>query len=287
MTIEQAEKQLIADLSVIYDPRESAAIAGMVMEHVTGYPKIDRIIHKTQLFSEQEEILIKQYREELIKHRPVQYVLGEAWFMGMRFRVNEKVLIPRPETEELANWIIEDIKAENSRSPVILDVGTGSGCIPISLSKSLPAAVIHSCDISQEAINVARLNAQDNTVNTNFIVGDFLDESFRATLPAVDYIVSNPPYIPVSDIKSISPNVVNYEPHLALFVPDKDPLVFYRALARFAKEKLYSGGKLFAELHVEASVKAKQLFLSEGLSDVEIRKDLHGNPRMIKATMLP
>lgn len=287
MNIEQAEKKLVSDLSLIYEVRESHAIAGMVMEHITGYHKIDRIIYKTKLFSAKEESLFQQHEKELLNHRPVQYVLGEAWFLGMRFRVNESVLIPRPETEELVHWILEDIKSGNIQSPKILDVGTGSGCIPIVLGKKFLSANIHSSDISHEAIATARDNALDHGVNVNFIEGDFLNPTFRQRLPYIDYIVSNPPYIPVNEHQTLQPHVVNYEPHIALFVPDEDPLIFYRHIAGFSKEKLLPGGKLFLELHVEASAGIKQLFISEGFRNVEIKNDLQGIPRMIKATMLP
>jgi release factor glutamine methyltransferase len=287
MTIGQAEKQLVSDLTAIYEQRESSAIADLVMEHISGYPKIDRIIHKMQILSIEKESLFQQFQGELMKHRPVQYVLGEAWFMGLRFHVNEQVLIPRPETEELVNWVVEEIRSGQTLSPRILDVGTGSGCIPVALGKQLPTADIHSCDISGEALGIARGNALKHGVSIDFMEGDFLDQTFRQQLPAIDCIVSNPPYIPVRDRHSMSRHVVNYEPSIALFVPDEDPLIFYRAIAGFAGKKLLPGGKIFAELHIEASEKAKQLFASEGFKDIEIKNDLHGNPRMIKATMLP
>ncbi len=287
MTILEADRQLFSNLLTIYDKREASAITDLVMENITGWKKIDRIIHKQTTISPDAVASFKKYMDELLHHKPVQYVLHEAWFAGMKFYVDEHVLIPRPETEELTEWLISEIKMDSRQSnPLILDVGTGSGCIPISLKKKLPGATIISCDISKPALEVARLNARAQKADIDLREIDFLDPGSRASLPSVDYIISNPPYIPEKDKGTLEKNVGLYEPHLALFTEDGDPLVFYSAIAVFAKQKLSPKGKIFAELHEELSDEARQLFIKHGFDPVEIKKDMQGKNRMIKATML-
>jgi len=287
MTLHDAEEQLRSKLSIIYDAREAATIADWVMEQLSGWQKIDRLINKTILLSEQKQTALEQYTHELLAHKPVQYVLHEAWFSGMRFYVDENVLIPRPETEELVEWIIGTAGQSATKISRILDIGTGSGCIPIALKKKLPETKIYSCDVSDKALVVAHGNAVSHRASVEFIKADFLDPSQRAGLPQVDCIVSNPPYIPAHDIHSIARNVAAYEPHLALFVPGEDPLVFYRAMADFGMKGLSPGGKLFAELHESYATEVEKLFEAYGFSSVELKKDMQGKERMIKATWLP
>jgi len=279
----EAKQQLLLSLSNIYDQTESATIVDLVLENITGLKKIDRIIHKNKTFSPADKVLLKKYTAELIGHKPVQYVLQEAWFYGMKFYVNEHVLIPRPETEELIQWLLDDLQISKSQN--ILDVGTGSGCIAIVLKKKLPLSTIDACDISKDALEVARHNAGLNEVSINFLELDFLNNA--QALSMYDYIISNPPYIPLKDKIAMKKNVLVYEPHTALFVEDNNPLIFYKAIADFAMIKLLEDGRIFVELHEELSPAVEQLFLSKGFSSVEIKKDMQGKNRMMKITKEP
>jgi release factor glutamine methyltransferase len=290
MNLYDAQRQLQSALVELYDTREAANIADWVMEHVTGMRKIDRIIHKQTSLAPERMVQLQAYTKELLTHKPVQYVLQEAWFCGLPFYVDENVLIPRPETEELVDWI-----AGNQPSAVpctlgqagnvrILDIGTGSGCIPISLKKKLPQAEIFACDVSEGALAVAARNAATHQTRVNFLQVDFLDTNTWPALPEVDIIVSNPPYIPNSDRSGMLQHVLAYEPHLALFVPDEDALVFYDAIARFAQRRLPAHGCVFAEIHEDLGSKTKALFESNGFY-VEIKKDFQGKDRMVKANL--
>lgn len=294
MTLHEAQQQLQTSLQEVYENREAANIAGWVMEHITGLRKIDRIMHKQSLLPPEQITRLQQYTSELLTHKPVQYVLHEAWFCGMPFYVDENVLIPRPETEELVEWIMEFNNRQstidnknpgNLRQPSILDIGTGSGCIPISLKKKLPDAEVYSCDVSEGALSVAGRNAAALQTDIHFIKADFLDTTTWPALPTVDIIVSNPPYIPINDQSTMLQNVLAYEPHLALFVPNEDPLLFYDALARFAQQHLLPGGTIFAEIHEDLGERTKALFESKGF-EAEVKKDFQGKNRMIKANVL-
>jgi len=216
-------------------------------------------------------------RQRLLKGEPVQYVLGEAWFYGLQLAVNSHVLIPRPETEELVDWIVK----ENSGKQVIMDIGTGSGCVAIALKHVLRDATVCGVDISREALAVATSNAEAVGVDVKWIECDVLTD--RSNLPPVDILVSNPPYVPESERSSLADNVVRFEPHRALFVPDADPLVFYRVMAAMALRLLPSGGKVYVEVHENMADVVSQLFDTEGMKDIVVRKDLSGKDRMIRA----
>ncbi|AEW00827.1 protein-(glutamine-N5) methyltransferase, release factor-specific [Niastella koreensis] len=291
MTFYEAQQQLQKALTELYDDREAANIADWVMEHVTGLRKIDRIIHKQSPLAPEKVNLLQEYTRQLLTHKPVQYVLHEAWFCGMPFYVDENVLIPRPETEELVEWVSAignrhsvDGKRQTAETLRILDVGTGSGCIPVSLKKKLPQAEVYACDVSEGALAVAARNAAAQETPVNFIKIDFLDAGSWSLLPEVDIIVSNPPYIPQSDKNTMFQNVLAHEPHLALFVPDNDALVFYDAIARFAQSNLVSQGCVFVEIHEELGQKTKELFEGKGFY-AEVKKDFQGKDRMVKAVL--
>lgn len=290
MDIRQAQRQLTTDLTPLYGSREAALIAGWVMEHLTGHSKIDRLIRATEPLPDH---ILRQYyiyRSELLAHRPVQYVLQESWFAGMRFYVDENVLIPRPETEELVQWAIETITPNPtgdhpsplSPSGTLLDIGTGSGCIAITLSRKLPTLAIHACDISTGALHVAQKNAACLGADLTFHQLDFLDRQAWVGLPPIQWLVSNPPYIPQSERSAMAPHVTDAEPALALFVPDTDPLIFYRAIAEFSGRYLQPGGAVFVEIHEGMAGPVADVFRSHGASAVEARKDLSGKDRMIK-----
>jgi release factor glutamine methyltransferase len=278
MTINEARIALLNNLNTIYDERESSAITDLVFERITGLKKIDRILNKNENLSEQNARALKEFINQLMSHKPVQYVLGEAWFYGMKLFVNEDVLIPRPETEELVEWALGSLK----KKAKVLDVGTGSGCIPIVIKKELPSAEVYACDISEDALAVAKKNAEAQGTQINFKQLDFLSAEQRSLLPEFDLIISNPPYIALQEKSEIDKHVVEYEPHLALFVPDADDLVFYRQLVEFGRSHLHPAGFMFMEIHYAKAPAVEELFRSNGY-EIERRKDMHGNDRMIKA----
>jgi release factor glutamine methyltransferase len=282
MTIEDANRQLISSLGTIYDDREASSIASLVMEKLTGASKSLRVIHKLNELPEDQEILFRKWFEELMLNRPVQYVLGEAWFSGLRFYVDERVLIPRPETEELVAWVLEDLEPLLTEDFKILDIGTGTGCIPVSIGKKRKDLRLLACDFSIPALEVARKNSQDNQVPIEFIYADMLSNSFWDLIPAINMIISNPPYIPGQQRAVLDKHVRNFEPAIALFVPDEDPIVFYKQIGLLAKKKLIGGGKVFLETHHDYS-KAVLTWYQENGFTVELRKDLSGKNRMIRA----
>ncbi len=271
---------LLDVLKKMYDDGESAAIAHEVMEHITSLNRLQRLDRKNEPLTASQQAILEAAIKDLKQSRPLQYITGTAWFMGRSFKVNEHVLIPRPETEELVQWIVDDNKGQ---SLSILDIGTGSGCIPVSLKLALPDATVSSCDISVDALQVATENATGLEADVDFIQSDFLDESNWGTLGMYDVIVSNPPYIPVSEIQNMHTNVTDYEPHLALFVPNNDALLFYRKIAEFGHTHLQTGGAIYCELHKDHAVQTKELFEQEGYTNVLMIQDMHGNDRMLKA----
>ncbi|MCB9046642.1 MAG: peptide chain release factor N(5)-glutamine methyltransferase [Chitinophagales bacterium] len=275
-----AQKELAIALLAVYDDREATAIAQEVMEYITGASRLQRITDKDKLLTTHQQSDYDRIVPLLLSATPLQYVLGRAFFMGHEFKVNEHVLIPRPETEELVQWILDDHKGG---SPKILDIGTGSGCIPISLKLGLPKADVTSVDISIGAIGVAEENAKRLQADVTFILLDFLDKDEWAALPSYDVIVSNPPYIPETEQDSIHANVKDYEPEQALFVPGDDPQLFYRHIAEFGHTHLKEGGIVYCELHVDHAEQTQELFVKEGYKAVELMKDMHGNNRMLKA----
>lgn len=281
MNYQQAFYTLKERLRELYDEGESVAVAHEVLESVTGLGRMERLMQKATLLTATQEALWLKMTQELSHGRPLQYVLGHAWFMGRSFVVNEQVLIPRPETEELVQWIVADCKALHHPFRV-LDIGTGSGCIPISLQLALPQAVISSADISSGALEVAAENARKLQAHVQLLQVDFLDRQTWPELPVPDVLVSNPPYIPLSEKSDMHANVRDYEPGTALFVPDQDPLLFYRALATFGKERMATGSCVYCELHRDYAIATKELFDAEHYT-TELRQDLHGNLRMLKA----
>lgn len=301
MNLQQAQQEMLSRLHTLYDDREAATITDWVMEKITGWKKIDRIIHKHMSLSQEGVKLFHQYAKELESHRPVQYVLQEAWFSGLKFFVDEQVLIPRPETEELVEWVVTTLTNEpgptkmpgntvisrpvsSIQTSAILDVGTGSGCIAIALKRQLPDTRVYACDLSSGALAIAQRNAASNQADIHFHQLDFLDSSQWDTLPPVQTLVSNPPYIPIWEKPTMAPHVVGFEPHLALFVEDADPLIFYRALAHFAQKKLSLGGLVFVEVHEGLGNEVVSQFRQAGFHTVVLKKDMQGKDRMVKAT---
>lgn len=280
MTIQQAYHFLQQQLSTIYDNDEANNIADLVIEHITGYKKLGRITHKDLSLSEQQTALFNILIKELLTQKPVQYVLGEAWFYEMKFFVNEHVLIPRPETEEL----VELVTSYKLPSASILDIGTGSGCIPITLKKKLPKTEITAIDVSAEALAVAKRNAANLHADINFKELDFLNEQSWNELDCYDVIVSNPPYIKQSESASMHTNVLSFEPHIALFVTDDDVLLFYRKIALFGKTHLTTNGKIFVEINEALGAETIALFESYGYT-ATLKKDMQQKDRMIVASL--
>lgn len=270
------------ELQSVYDAQEAAAITHELLYSITGLEKMDRLMRKDEQLTEAQQKLYDTGKTDLLKGMPLQYVTGTAWFMGKEYTVNEHVLIPRPETEELVDWIIKD--HTNKQNISILDIGTGSGCIPISLQLSLPLATTLSCDISEDAIEVAKQNARRLEANVSFIKTDFLNQKMWYNFDQYDVIVSNPPYIPQKEYENMHTNVRDYEPSLALFVPDDDPLLFYRNIAEFGKTNLKSGGIIYCELHKDHAEETERMFKEKGYR-TEVRKDMHGNERMIRLNL--
>jgi release factor glutamine methyltransferase len=284
MTFELAEQSLITALDGLYEDREAASIAAMVMEFVTGKSKMDRWLQKNEPLSIENLNCLENYSNELLTGKPVQYVLGEAWFTGLCLTVNEHTLIPRPETEELVNLCASWATANrNNHAPLkILEVGTGSGCIAIALQQKMPAAIITAIDISAEAIEVATINAAKYNAPIQFKTLDFLDESNWPELGSFDIIISNPPYIADIEKESMAGHVLNFEPHRALFVRDNDPLIFYSALANFGKKYLHKDGAVFVEINQALGIQTQDVFEQNNYTTL-LKKDLFENDRMIVA----
>ena len=282
MTMQEASQELKKLLHAIYDPRESSNIAEWVMEDLTGINHIDRIMHSHRILTEEQLDHYHEYILRLSNGMPVQYVIGYGYFMSLRFRVNEDVLIPRPETEELVQWAIDELPAPHTgTSLTILDVGTGSGCIPIMLKKKIPTAIVHTIDISKDAIAVARDNDRSTRPKWIFTRAIFLILPPGKVCQKPILSISNPPYIPLRDKDTLNRNVLNFEPHLAIFVDNSDPLIFYKAIAAYAQNRLSKNGCIFVELDEGQATDLKKLMKKSGFLP-ELRKDMQGRDRMMK-----
>lgn len=283
MTIQQAYQELSLQLSTLYEQSEAANIADWVIEYLTGKRKLDRITGKDIILNGQQRQQLGIITKKLMVHIPVQYVLNETWFAGMKFYVNEDVLIPRPETEELVEWIFTEVRNTKYEIRKVLDIGTGSGCIPITLKKRIPELNVKAIDVSEGALNVAAKNAISIGVQVYFLRLDFLDENTWSNFGKFDIIVSNPPYIKLGEACTMNVNVLEHEPHLALFVPDEDALLFYKKIAGFAKDHLAENGMIFLEINEALGKDVTELFESKGYKTV-LKKDMQGKDRIIKAT---
>jgi release factor glutamine methyltransferase len=285
MTIDDAYKALLDPLKNIYESREATNIADWVFESITGINRLKRLTNKTSEMDSSKSKLLDESLQRLLSYEPLQYVLNEAWFFKMKLFVNKEVLIPRPETEEFVEWILDDIRKHvryQGADIHIVDIGTGSGCIAIALKKEIPGSTIYSIDISEPALRVARQNAEAHMVKIDFLQLNFLDESNWDKLNSFDIIVSNPPYIPEGEKIKLDKNVVMHEPHLALFVENSNPFIFYKKIIMFASEHLLPGGKVYVEVHEDYSGEVANLFLKENFK-TRLKKDLHGRDRMICA----
>ncbi len=272
-------RKLVNDLSPIWGENEARAIASIVLEKLTGLT-YHRLITRPQFeITAQQQDELQNYRYQLLQHKPIQYVLGHAEFYGNRIEVNESVLIPRPETEELVQWIVETYP----NAQRILDIGTGSGCIAISLAKCLSQAKVWATDISESALDIATKNASSNKVQIQFLKHDALKNAYHFGAELCDVIVSNPPYVRESERKTMLPHVLNFEPSTALFVPDSDALKFYNSIAKGSFSILSAQGALFFEINESLAAETQRLLSTLGYTNIKIRKDLNGKDRMIMA----
>lgn len=278
-------RHYIKELQGIYPLEEASAIAALVFENKAAMPRTGILKSGNEPVSGSLKKKLDDALQELMRHKPVQHIVGEAWFYHLKLTVNEHVLIPRPETEELVQWIIDD-NANRKENFSILDIGTGSGCIPIALKKKLPLANVVSLDISNDALDTAKQNAATNRAVIEFLLLDFLSEKEWQRLPMFDLIVSNPPYIPLNEKGKLDRNVTGYEPHTALFVPENNPLVFYEAINSFATTHLTPDGKIYVETHEDYARETAAVF-SKQFKTAELKKDINGKERMVKVIQCP
>lgn len=273
------------ELALKYEAEEIEILAQYCFEDFSGISKADIVLHPEKTVSESELLKYSFAVKDLKRGRPIQYILGKAWFMGETFDVNESVLIPRPETEELTQKVIDEILMHPETISVI-DIGTGSGCIPIMIKKKRPRAHVYAVDVSADALQTAKQNAEQHNVNVNFIHADFLNRETWKQMPSVSIIVSNPPYVKQSESSTMLDRVLDHEPHTALFVPDDDALIFFKAIAEFAKEKLKPGGKVFVEINEALGLETCIVFQKAGFKDVVLENDLSGRARLVRASRL-
>lgn len=285
MTIQEGKQLIINSIGSLYHERESSNIASILMEWITGFAKIDQLLNKSISLNEEEYILLQKSVHQLSTGEPIQYIMGEAWFMGMPFKVTSNTLIPRPETEELVAWILADLASQAPSPLLVLEIGTGTGCIPVSLKKNAPYLLIESIDINKAAVLTATENALLLETPIEFTEMDFLDEGNWKKFMPFHIIVSNPPYIKESEKASMHPNVLEFEPAMALFVPDNDAVIFYKKIKLFSEKWLLPNGTIYFEINEQHAKEVMNLF-EENTYHVELKKDMQGKDRMIKVVKL-
>lgn len=278
MTISELKKSFLAELTKEYPCEEANSFFGLLTEAYLKMSRLQVALLRDKEVSKPALAKFASARERLLKHEPIQHILGETEFFNLMFQVSKDVLVPRPETEELVQWILDDLRSEPKHIK-LLDIGTGSGCIAISLAKNLPDAEISAMDISAKALETAKLNAVNNKVAINFAENNVLElEKLEQDL---NLIVSNPPYVRELEKAQMHPNVLDYEPDTALYVKDDDPLIFYRKITRLAQKALKPGGKLYFEINQYLGLETEKLLQDYGFK-TELRKDIYGNFRMLK-----
>ncbi len=271
------------NLGGVYDANEIEALTLMVVNEISDLSK-----GQIKAFPEKEITIEQADRLNTILTRlqtgePIQYILGHTEFYGLPFKVNPSVLIPRPETEELVEWVLTSVGSSSLTNSNILDIGTGSGCIAISLKKNLPNILVYAIDISTGALETAKQNADLNEVKINFIQADILNSKLDIKHSRFNIIISNPPYVTLYDKTQMHTNVTDFEPHSALFVPEDDPLIFYKAIADFALDNLSANGLLFLEINESLGNETVELLQAKGFRDIELRKDMSSRDRIIRA----
>jgi release factor glutamine methyltransferase len=282
MLLKEIKEIYHMELDEIYPKEEVESMFYLMIEHFLGLERFILAIDPEIVISKKEEQYMFEGLSKLKKEQPIQYVLGQTIFLDLKIMVNESVLIPRPETEELVNWVLEDIEKSDDKLMVI-DLGTGSGCIAISLAKFKPNLKVTAIDISRSALEVAKKNALLNEVDVQFREVDILKAGSLGE--NYDIIISNPPYIREMERDKMRNNVLQNEPNSALFVPDDDPLLFYRTIAKLARDGLDGNGTLYLEINQYLSEDVKILLKEFSFSEIELRKDIFGNDRMIRAKL--
>ncbi|MFH6946709.1 peptide chain release factor N(5)-glutamine methyltransferase [Flavobacterium sp. FlaQc-52] len=283
MKIKQYRTQFIQELSSFYDAYEAESFFYLILENKHKLRQIDLALNHELVFNPSDFAFWDVILQELKKEVPIQYLLGKTNFYGLDFEVNENVLIPRPETEELVEWIVkENAKTDKTKTLKILDIGTGSGCIAVSLAKNLPNAKVYAIDVSKKALETAKRNAINNKVEVTFLLNDVLE---LEELPYdFDIIVSNPPYVRHLEKEEIKKNVLDYEPHLALFVEDHDALIFYKKIATLAQDNLFKNGQLYFEINQYLGKEMIDLLEEMEFKNIELRKDIYDNDRMLRGS---
>ena len=282
MNAKTYKKQFVESLESLYGIEEAESLFYLILENKHKLRRIDLALNPNFDFSEKDILVWEKIKSRLLKEEPIQYILGSTHFMDLSFKVTPDVLIPRPETEELVEWIINESK--NRTSLKILDIGTGSGCIAISLAHHLPNAEVFAIDVSAKALQMAKQNALLNHVEVHFLEIDILKAE---NLPQqFDIIVSNPPYVRNLEKEEIKKNVLEHEPHLALFVDDFNALIFYKKIAELAIKNLNNNGQLFFEINQYLGREMVQLLEDLQFSNIELRKDIYGNARMTRANFI-
>lgn len=276
--MKEARHYIIHELSEIYPQQELQSVARLLLSHLTGLNFTGLLINKNTTISENQRSKLKKYVELLKTGMPVQYVLRETEFFGLKFTLGPEVLIPRPETEELVEWAIELLPS----GAKVIDIGTGSGCIAIAIKRFRPDCEVYACDISAAALQLASQNAILNGVEITFIQCDILNEELPVS--TLDLIISNPPYIPATESVQLESRVKDFEPAIALFVDSSDPLLFYRTIAEKSNGRLIEGGRLLFEIHRSYAAECIRQLSEAGFTNCELRKDVLGNDRMIRAS---
>jgi release factor glutamine methyltransferase len=281
MSLQELKQKCKATLASQYENIELNSLMSILFEHITGWDQLKQVLNKEQKLP---QVKIDQFHKALTSLQegmPIQYIIGKAWFMGHEYIVNENVLIPRPETEELVDWIIE--YASIIDKPLqVLDIGTGSGCIPIATKLALPNCMVAGLDISEAALQIAKQNATHLNAAISWMQEDILNTTYLPN--QFDIMVSNPPYIPFKENTNMKVQVKNFEPGIALFVKDEDPLIFYRTIARLGKQYLKPNGQLFFEMHYDQGKALLALFDEMGYH-AELRQDMFGKDRMLRASL--
>jgi release factor glutamine methyltransferase len=281
MTIAEFREKIFQALSGSYDDNEIRNFSDLLFFHLLKYSKIELRMKGNEVISQQDEKTLDEMLKRLMAFEPIQYILGETFFFDLRFLVSPHVLIPRPETEELVDWVRKEYAGKRIK---ILDIGTGSGCIAVSLAKNLPLAKISGCDIDEKAIELSIRNARFNATQVSFFLFDVLNHGPNKD-NLYDLLVSNPPYVRESEKALLHANVLNYEPHKALFVPDDDPLLFYKAIANLGHKILLPEGAVYCEINEKFPEETLRIFNGRGYKTAEMRRDINGKPRMIKAVI--
>lgn len=289
MKLKDLQKIFHKELDAIYGPEEVFSFFFICLESFYNISRLQLATDPELSITKEEQTPIFEALEQLKQQKPIQYIIGQAPFFGLPFKVNSNTLIPRAETEEIVDQIVKETIREiglgNLKAPIhMLDIGTGSGCIAVTLAKQLPEAEVHAIDVSKEALKVAEDNAKLNEAKVNFIEADILETKTLEGVSKLDVIVSNPPYVREMEKKQMRANVLEHEPHLALFVEDENPLIFYKAITEFAEQNLKPNGSLYLEINEYLANEMMGLVLGYKFEDVRVKKDMFGKYRLLTAT---